>query len=130
MPILLPFLCVVRAKDGSIEEARKKLIPIVGDPRVPMKEVHRLFSGAVQADAVLAAAKAGAEGGELRNQLCYAHLYLGLYFEALGQADKSAGHIRKAAIDHRMDHYMGRVAQLHHKLRRARKDAVDPGELR
>jgi lipoprotein NlpI len=111
------FLCVVRVRDGSVEKARNKLIPIEGDTRVPMKEVHQLFAGTAKPDAVLTAAKAGAEGLELRNQLCYAHLYVGLYFEALGEVKKSAAHIRKAAVDYKMDHYMGKVAQVHHKLR-------------
>jgi len=111
------FLCVVRSKDGSVELARKQLIPIKGDTRVPMKEVHQLFAGTGTPEAVLATARAGAEGAALRNQLCYAHLYLGLYFEALGQDDKAALHMKKAAVDYKMDHYMGMVARLHHKLR-------------
>jgi len=123
-------LCLVRTKDGSVDAARKKLIPIAGDTRVPMKEVHQLFAGTTKPDAVLAAAKAGAEGEELRNQLCYAHLYLALYFEALGEGEKSAAHIRKAAVDYKMDHYMGKVAQLHHKLRSEPKEVTDEEKSR
>jgi hypothetical protein len=63
------------------------------------------------------AAEAGDEGPQKRNQLCYAHLYLGLYFEALGDNDKAKEHILKAAVDYKMDHYMGRCAQVHAKLR-------------
>ncbi|MDB4537251.1 sulfatase-like hydrolase/transferase [Akkermansiaceae bacterium] len=111
------FLCVVRGTDGSVEKARKNLIPIEGDSRVPMKEVHDLFSGKGTAKEVLEAASKNADGLRLRNQLCYAHLYLGLYFEALGETKKAAMHIKKSAVDFRMDHYMGMVAQLHHKLR-------------
>lgn len=111
------FLCVVRAKDGSVEKARKQFIPIVGDTRVPLKEVHALFAGTGPPEAVLTAAKANAEGDTLRNQLCYAHLYLGLYYEALGDDKKSATHITLAATTYKMDHYMGQVAQVHHKLR-------------
>lgn len=115
------FLCVVRAKGGSVEKAREKLIPIAGDSRVPMKEIHDLFAGKGTPAAVLAAAKKDAEGEVLRNRLCYAHLYLGLYYEVLEQAGKSAAHLKLAAVDYKMDHYMGRVAQLHHKLRTAEK---------
>ncbi len=111
------FLCVVRAKDGSVEKARKNFIPIVGDTRVPLKEVHALFAGTGTPEAVLTAAQANAEGEHLRNQLCYAHLYLGLYYEALGDDKKSAHHITLAATTYKMDHYMGQVAQVHHKLR-------------
>ena len=111
------FLCVVRGKDGSVAKARKKFIPIIGDSRVPLKEVHALYAGSGTAEAVLAAAKANAEGERLRNQLCYAHLYLGLYYEALGESKKSASHMKLAAVDYKMDHYMGQVAQVHHKIR-------------
>lgn len=111
------FLCVARAEDGSVAVARRKMFPFAGDIRVPMREVHQLFAGSAAPGDVLEAARAGAQPEALRNRLCYAHLYLGLYFEALGQDRKSAAHIRKAAVDYKMDHYMGRVARLHHRLR-------------
>jgi|GEM_PF-136698 len=109
------FLCVARAKGGSVEKAREKFIPIEGDARVPMREVHQLFAGKGTAQDVLVAASKNADGINLRNQLCYAHLYLGLYYEALGQPKKAAEHIKKSALDFKMDHYMGMVAQLHHR---------------
>ncbi len=118
------FLCVVRAKGGTVAKARKNLIPIEGDSRVPMKEVHDLFSAKGSVKDVLDAASANAEGFLLRNQLCYAHLYLGLYFEALGQAEKSLAHIRKSAVDFKMDHYMGKVAQVHYQLRRKKPNII------
>lgn len=108
------FLCVTKEKGGSVENARKNLIPITGDRRVPMKEVHDLFAGKGNEEAVLASSKT-------RNELCYAHLYLGLYHEALGHEKKSLEHIRKSAIDFKMDHYMGKVAQVHLKLRSPKK---------
>ena len=55
-----------------------------------MKEVHALFWGKGTEKEVLDAASKDAEGLRLKNQLCYAHLYLGLYYEALGQTKKSA----------------------------------------
>ena len=118
------FLCVVRAEGGSVKKARKALIPIVGDSRVPMKEVHDLFAGKGTSQDILDAASKNAEGLLLRNQLCYAHLYLGLYYEALGEIEKSRGHIQKSAVEFRMDHYMGKVAQLHYKLRRKRPNFI------
>lgn len=111
------FLCAVRAKGGSVKEARKNFYPFAGDGRVPLEEVHALFKGTVKPEQVIAAAKAKSNQANLRNHLCYAHLYLGLYFEALGNEKKSAAHMKKAAIDYKMDHYMGKVAQVHHKLR-------------
>lgn len=108
------FICV--AKAAGLEEARKNLIPIKGDARVPMAEVHDLFAGKGSVEAVMKAAETGEESRR-RNQLCYAHLYLGLYFEALGDAAKAKEHLVKAATDYQMDHYMGKCAQVHVKLR-------------
>lgn len=108
------FLCI--AKDEGVEAARKVFIPIEGDSRIPMKQVHELFAGKGSAEAVLKAAEEG-EGERLRNHRCYAHLYLGLYFEATGDDAKAKEHMLKAAKDFAMDHYMGRVAQVHVKLR-------------
>jgi lipoprotein NlpI len=110
------FICVARAE--NVDAARKALISIEGDARVPMKEVHELFSGKGSEEAVMKAAENGGAGSEdLCNQLCYAHLYLGLYHEALGHTDKAKEHMLKAAIDYKMDHYMGKAAQVHVKLR-------------
>lgn len=108
------FICVARAE--NVEAARKVLIPIEGDPRVPMKEVHDLFAGKADAAAVLKAAETG-EGQQLRNHRCYAHLYLGLYYEALGEEALAREHMVKAARDYSMNHYMGICAQVHVKLR-------------
>lgn len=108
------FLCI--AKSEGVEAARKVFIPIEGDSRIPMRQVHELFAGKGSVEAVLKAAEEG-EGGNLRNHRCYAHLYLGLYFEAIGEDAKAREHMLKAAKDFAMDHYMGRVAQVHVKLR-------------
>lgn len=121
------FLCVARLE--SVAAARKVFIPVTGDPRVPMKEIHALFAGSSTAEAVLTAAKkqTGQTGAEsLKNQQCYAHLYLGLYHEALGEADQAQTHLVKAAGEFRMDHYMGKVAQVHCQVR-GWKVRLDPG---
>ena len=104
------FICVAKAE--GLEEAKKNLIPIRGDSRVPMAEVHNLFAGTGSVEDVMKAAQAGAES-DRTNQLCYAHLYLGLYFEALGELEKAKDHMLKSAIDYKMDHYMGKTAQVH-----------------
>ncbi len=108
------FLCVARIE--GVEKARASLIPIKGDARVPMKEVQSLFAGTASESDVLAAAEAGPEAAR-RNQLCYAHLYLALYEEALGKKEKSLDHIRRAAGEYGMTHYMGQVARVHRLLR-------------
>ena len=108
------FLCVARLE--GVEGARKHFIPIEGDSRVPMKEVHQLFAGPGSEGAVLKAADSGDDEGR-RNQLCYAHLYLGLYYEALKDTAKAREHMLKAAHEYSMDHYMGAVARVHLKVR-------------
>lgn len=111
------FLCKVRAE--SLEAARETLIPYTQDSRVPMKEIHALFAGTGSPEAVLAAAESGEPTAkEKRNRLCYAHLYLGLFAEATGKPGQALTHMRKAAEDYSMPHYMGRVAMVHLSLRK------------
>lgn len=106
------FLC--KARLSGLEEARKALIPITGDSRVPMKQVHALFAGALQPEAVLEAARAGKPSApSLERNLFYAHLYLGLYFEAAGKEEKTREHIFKAEELSRDQQYMGAVARVH-----------------
>ena len=108
------FACVARLE--GIEAARAKLVPVGEDLRVPMKEILAVFSGHGDEEAVLRAAERG-EGEARRNQLCYAHLYLGLFHEAAGNAEQAREHITQAAGPFRMDHFMGKVAVLHATLR-------------
>ena len=109
------FLCVARL--SGVEKARASLIPIEGDARVPMKQIHELFAGKSTPESVLGAARAGSpSSATLNNQLFYAHLYLGLYFEATGDAKKTREHILKSARDFKSDHYMGDVARAHARL--------------
>ncbi len=118
------FLCV--AKLDGVEAAQARLLPVGEDSRVPMQEILALFSGRGDEAAVLEAAEQG-EGEARKNQLCYAHLYLGLFHEAAGNADKAREHITQAAGPFKMDHYMGRVAVMHAKLRGWEKAAVQSG---
>jgi lipoprotein NlpI len=118
------FLCV--AKLEGVDAARAKLLPVGEDSRVPMKEILALFKGEGDEAAVLDAAGQG-EGEARKNQLCYAHLYLGLFHEAAGDQEKARHHISQAAGPFKMDHYMGRVAVMHAKLRGWEKAAVEAG---
>ncbi len=111
------FLCTARSQ--GIEKARTTLIPIEGDTRVPMKQIHALFAGKATAQEVLAAAEAGSPASEeLKNRLFYAHLYLGLYYAAEGNQKLTEDHITKAAGPYAQNHYMGDVARVHAKLLR------------
>ena len=106
------FLCT--AREQGVEAARKQLIPISGDTRVPMKEIHDLFEGKAKPEDVLAAAKGNdtTETGQ-RYQNFYAHLYLGLYFEATGETNLVREHILAALPLGAPDDYMTDVARVH-----------------
>jgi lipoprotein NlpI len=110
------FLCVARA--AGVENARAALISIKNDPRVPMMEVHALFANKLKPEDVLKAAAADNPPPlRLNRQLFYAHLYLGLYFEVLGDDQQACEHITQAAGRYRTDDYMGAVARVHRQLR-------------
>lgn len=110
------FLCVART--NGLEKARAALIPIRGDARVPMMEVHALFANKLKPEDVLKAAVAGRPmPAQLNRQLFYAHLYLGLYFEVLGDDRKAREHITQAAGQYPTGDYMGDVARVHLQLR-------------
>jgi lipoprotein NlpI len=117
------FACVARL-NGPLA-ARQAMLPVGEDARIPMKEILALYAGHGDEAAVLEAASKGS-GQERRNQLCYAHLYLGLYAEVTGNAEKAKAHITQAAGPFRMDHYMGKVAVMHAKLRGWPVDQADP----
>jgi lipoprotein NlpI len=109
------FLCNARA--NGVERARKELLKIGKDRRVPMTEVYALFAERAKPGDVLAAANADNPSPELRNrQLFYAYLYLGLYYEVLGDKVKALEHLKKAADEHKVEHYMWHVARVHRDL--------------
>jgi lipoprotein NlpI len=118
------FLCVARA--SGLEKARAVLIPIKGDARVPMMEVHSLFAGKLKPEDVLKAARAeNLSLLRLNRQLFYAHLYLGLYFEAKGDDQQAREHISKAAGQYQTGDYMGDVARVHLQLRWPREKSAE-----
>jgi len=114
------FLCVARSV--GVAKARASLIPIKGDARVPMAEIHALFGGKSKPDDVLAAAKAGdPPSATLNNRLFYADLYLGLYYEATGDESRAREYIFKAAERSQENDYMGDVARVHAELIRKKE---------
>jgi lipoprotein NlpI len=106
------FLCVARAE--GVEKARAKLLKIGKDGRVPMMDVYALYAGKIKPEDVLTAAEAGKPAPDMLSvRLFYAHLYLGLYYEILGDPKKAQEHITPAAEKYKIRHYMGDVAQVH-----------------
>lgn len=104
------FLCV--AREQAPGAARAALLPVGPDARVPMREVYQMFRGALTADDVLQAA-----GNRLAGQF-YAHLYIGLYSEAMGRNDLALKHIKEAAAARyaAVGGYMHMVAGVHLKV--------------
>jgi lipoprotein NlpI len=105
------FLCVARAE--SAERAKAALLPVGPDPRRPMREVYEMFRGALEPDAVIASA-----GDDLRGQF-YAQLYVGLYYEALGDRPRAREHLTAAAAERfeGAGGYMHGVAKVHLQVR-------------
>jgi lipoprotein NlpI len=102
----------------GVDQARAAILKIGKDKRVPMMTVYELFCGRAKPDDVLKAAREGAPPKEqLSRRLFYAHLYLGLYHESLGDAKAALAHLEEAA-QRRIDHYMGDVAVVHRDLLR------------
>lgn len=112
------FLCVVRTPEGSVDKARKNLIPVGGDDRIPMKEVHKLFAGTATPEDVLKAAKGAGADAEFHGDL-----YVGLYYEAIGKEEESLRFLQRAAENpSAQEHTMGDVARVHVKLRKSQED--------
>jgi lipoprotein NlpI len=109
------FMCMARA-DG-MDKARKAILKIGDDRRVPMRQVYDLYKGDLKPEDVLAAADGGKVSDAQRNsQRFYAHLYLGIYYDLLNDKKKAFTHLNKAAEEHRIGHYMWDVARIHRDL--------------
>jgi lipoprotein NlpI len=108
------FLCVARAE--SPQKARGAILPVGPDARVPMRQVYEMFRGKMTPEQVLAAAN------QSEGQF-YAQLYIGLYFEAIGNDRLALQHITAAAADRfaPAGGYMHTVAKVHLALRQRKK---------
>lgn len=114
------FLCVAATR--GFDAARTGLIPIDRDGRVPMMEVLALFGGSGSVQEVLDAADTAVSAGGGEGPEFYAHLYLGLYYEAAGDAAKSRVHITRAVQLKQSGNYMWQVARVHQTLRERSED--------
>jgi len=117
------YLCMARSV--GVEKARRDILHIKDDRRVPMMQVYALFAGQAKPDDVLEAARAGnPDPRTLHERLFYAHLYLGLHYEVNGDPKQAREHIEQAE-KRRIGHYMWDVAHVHAELLRA-KDVKQP----
>lgn len=106
------YLCVARAENAT--RAREVLLPVKTDPREPMREVYLMFAGKVGTESVLVA------GIVSPSARFYASLYVGLYYEAQGDATRAQFYIAQAASDQfaNVGGYMAAVARVHMQLRK------------
>ena len=106
------FLCVARSE--SPEAARAALLPVGPDGRAPMREVYEMFRGERTPEQVMADGErlAARRGPAAR---FYAHLYVGLYYEAIGEDQAARQHLTAAAGDQYagVGGYMQMVARVH-----------------
>ena len=101
------FMCVAKAESPA--KARAALLPVGPDQRSPMREIYQMFRGTMTPDAILAA------GGTQPSAQFFAELYVGLYYDAIGDRSRAVQHLRNAA-DRKYaaaGGYMHRVAELH-----------------
>ena len=106
------FLCVARA--DSPAAALEALLPVGPDSRAPMREIYGMFRGELTPEEVMAAGER-ATGRGRASGLFFAHLYVGLYHEALGNDADAREHLEAAADDRfaPAGGYMHMVARVH-----------------
>jgi lipoprotein NlpI len=113
------YLC--NAKVVGREKARAELIAVTKDRRVPMSEVQKLFAGLLKpADVLEAAEKPDAATDAGTEARFYAHLYVGLWYEAEGDEKRAQEHLTTAAEKYKIGHYMWDVASAHAALFQAK----------
>lgn len=105
------FLCL--AKTQGIEAARQAVLPSRGDARPPMMSILKMFQGEMTPEAVIQAANDNSIAAQRRaSAVFYAQLYVGLYYDALGQKEQAAEHLRLSReID--LSGYMPDVARVY-----------------
>jgi lipoprotein NlpI len=105
------FMCVAKAESPA--KALAALLPVGPDQRSPMREIYQMFRGTMTPDQILKA------GGTEPSSRFFAELYVGLYYDALGDRSRATQHLRNAAdkMYASAGGYMHRVAELHPLLR-------------
>jgi|GEM_PF-29663 len=106
------FLC--SAAERGLQKARKGLLPIQGDERIPMKQIYDLYRGRGSVEDVLVASELGnPTAAELKDRLFYAHLYIGLYLDVADERQAALRHVSRAVENFQVAHYMWDVGRVH-----------------
>ena len=89
------FLCI--AKSQGLAAARKTVIPSRGDGRQPMMSILQMLQERLTPDEVLQAAEENATAGAPRRRAqFYAALYVGLYYDALGDGPAAQRYLQQS----------------------------------
>ncbi len=113
------FLCNVRL--NGLEAAQKDVLLAGFDSRVPLMQVQKLIQGKLTPDEVIAACEKGGTGANSQKLArFYGYLYIGLYYDALKDTEKSKQWLEKC-LEQEVDSYMADVAKIHLKLLKAKK---------
>jgi lipoprotein NlpI len=113
------FLCNVRL--NGLEASQKDVLLAGFDSRVPLMQVQKLIQGKLTPDDVLSACEKGGAGAEgKKSSRFYGYLYLGLYYDALQDTDKTKLWLEKC-LEQDVDGYMADVAKVHLNLLKAKK---------
>lgn len=105
------FCCVARLQGTAA--ARKALLPVTADMRVPMKEVQAMFAGALTPEEVLKAAETATPEARRASGRFYAHFYIALYQGARREREAEVRHAAEAAKLGREFGIMGEIARVH-----------------
>lgn len=109
------YLC--KARVDGVKSARAAMIDITSDRRPWAMKVYRMYQGQATPQQVLEHAdEVSRSERDRKNNLFYAHLYVGLFQQAAGRTDEARKHIAIAVEKYPSTHYMGDVASVHLKL--------------
>lgn len=103
------YLCQARTVGAAV--ARDCLLPVRNDPRPVMRRVYDFYAGNCTSEDLVAAGNKEGDRGNF-----YSNLYLGLYWEAAGDLEKSRSHVAEA-VEYELDDYMWHLARVHLSLR-------------
>lgn len=109
-----------QARLTSVEDARKSMIQIESDSRVPMEEVFNMFAGTGTPEEVITASGYDAEKVVRNGSTYHGWLYVGLFHEMMGDEDASI-EAMKTALKCKpiIPSLMGNVAEGHLRVRNA-----------
>jgi lipoprotein NlpI len=105
------FLCV--AKSSSIENARKEMLKIQNDSRVPMMAIYGLYKGMGSKAQILSLVE---NASDKEHSEFHAHLYLGLFEKLQGNLESAREHFTKAVAASKGMEFMGNIAEVEHRM--------------